>query len=276
MRSATSSAPGLPGPGTLQRRERAAILTGLIGVSTVAWIYLVVMARAMNGMTAGDAMGMATMAIRPWSPAQFVLTFVMWAVMMVGMMVPTVIPMSLVYAAVVRKAMRQGSPIAPTGAFVAGYVAVWTAFSLGATALQWLLDSAALLSPMMVATSPALGAALLIGAGVYQLTPFKDACLRHCRAPAHFLAQHWRNGLTGAFRMGVEHGAFCLGCCWVLMLLLFLGGVMNLLWIAALTLFVLLEKVLPLGESGGRWAGAAMVASGLAMLAVFLAARGPG
>ena len=143
---------------------------------------------------------------------------------------------------------------------------MWTLFSVAATAAQWGLDQAALLSPMMVATSPALGASLLIAAGVYQMTPAKNACLRHCRSPMHFISEHWRHGVDGAFKMGLEHGAYCLGCFWALMGLLFFGGVMNLLWIAAITLFVLLEKVLPIGVGGGRAAGAAMVLFGLILL----------
>jgi len=188
--------------------------------------------------------------------------FTMWAIMMVGMMLPSATPTTLVYAAVARKADREGTPVAPAAIFVLGYLLMWTVFSLGATAAQWALEAAALLSPMMVSTSPALGGALLIGAGVYQLTPMKDACLEHCRSPAHFISAHWRPGSLGAFRMGIEHGAYCLGCCWILMGLLFVGGVMNLLWIAAITLYVLLEKVLPYGLGRGRFAGVAMIASG--------------
>jgi predicted metal-binding membrane protein len=149
--------------------------------------------------------------------------------------------------------------VAPTASFVVGYLAVWTLFSLAATGAQWALDRAALLSPMLVASSPWLGALLLAAAGLYQLTPAKDVCLRHCRAPAHFIAAHWRPGVAGALRMGAIHGAFCLGCCWALMGLLFFGGVMNLLWIAAITLFVLGEKLLPAGPRTARWTGAAMI-----------------
>jgi predicted metal-binding membrane protein len=205
--------------------------------------------------------------IHHWTPFDFLMMFLMWAVMMVGMMVPTAVPMTLIYAAVARKAQRQGTPLAPTGAFVTGYIAMWTLFSVGATAAQWGLDQAALLSPMMVSKSPALGAGLLIAAGLYQLTPFKNACLEHCRGPADFFTRNWRKGMGGAFRMGLVHGAYCLGCCWVLMGLLFFGGVMNLLWIAAITFFVLLEKVLPSGDRGGKVAGALMLAAGGAMLA---------
>ena len=166
---------------------------------------------------------------------------------MTGMMLPSATPATLVYTAVARKAAREGTPVAPVAAFVTGYLFMWTLFSLGATLAQWGLERAALLSPMLVSTSPVLGASLLIAAGVYQLTPWKEACLEHCQSPVQFISQHWRSGGWGAFRMGLEHGAFCLGCCWVLMGLLFFGGVMNLVWIAGITLFVLLEKVLPFG-----------------------------
>ncbi len=206
------------------------------------------------------------MTLRPWTSLDFALTFAMWTVMMVGMMVPSATPTALIYAAVARKAALQGAVLAPTIIFVSGYVAVWTVFSLLATVIQWGLEWAALLSPMMASTSPSLGATLLVGAGVYQLTPMKAACLRHCRAPAQFISQHWRPGRAGAFHMGIIHGAYCLGCCWILMGLLFLGGVMNLLWIAGITITVLAEKVLPFGNWGGRIAGSAAIAVGVAVL----------
>jgi predicted metal-binding membrane protein len=152
--------------------------------------------------------------------------------------------------------------------FVAGYIAMWSLFSLVATIAQHALDQAALLSPMMRSNSEALGAALLIVAGVYQFTPLKNACLRNCRAPAHFLSRYWRTGSLGAFRMGLRLGAYCVGCCWILMGLLFVGGVMNLLWIAAIAIFVLLEKTIPRGDVSGRFAGAAMILIGALSLVV--------
>ena len=202
------------------------------------------------------------LGLHPWTPAHGAMVLAMWVVMMVGMMLPSAMPMTLLYTAVARKAARAGAPVAPVSAFVAGYLLAWTLFSVGATVAQWALERAALLSPMLVASSPALGCALLAGAGLYQLTPLKDVCLEHCRSPAHFIAAHWRPGALGALRMGVAHGAYCVGCCWVLMGLLFFGGVMNLLWIAAITLFVLLEKVVPSGAGGGRWAGVGMILAG--------------
>lgn len=191
----------------------------------------------------------------------------MWAMMMVAMMTPTAAPMTLVYAAVARKAARETHPVAPTFVFVAGYLAIWALFSVAATAAQSGLDQLALLSPTMVSASPVLGGALLIGAGVYELTQYKHACLAHCRAPAHFISQHWRGGFAGALRMGMGLGAYCLGCCWILMGLLFVGGVMNLLWIAAIAVFILLEKTMPFAETGGRVVGAAMIVVGLLTVA---------
>jgi predicted metal-binding membrane protein len=255
---------------SLPRRDRIAVLVALFGVTALAWLYLIDLAAAMQDMPGMSDSGMgdpgAMLQPHAWTPQHFAMMFLMWAVMMIGMMVPTAAPITLVYAAVARKAARQGTPVAPTAAFVAGYVAMWTGFSLAATVAQWGLDRAALLSPMMVSRSPALGAGLLFAAGVYQLTPFKNGCLEHCRAPAHFISENWRPGAAGAFRMGLVHGAYCLGCCWILMGLLFLGGVMNLLWIAAITLFVLLEKVVPAGPLAGRLAGLAMIAAAVLLL----------
>jgi predicted metal-binding membrane protein len=249
-------------------------LAGLGGITVAAWVYVVLAARRMGAGSAGmsghsmaptmDAMT----GMRPWTATEFGLRLAMWAVMMVAMMVPTAAPMTLMYAAVARKAAAQHNPVAPTFVFVTGYITMWTVFSLVATIGQHALEQAALLSPMMVSRSAMFGAALLIAAGIYQLTPLKNACLRNCRAPAHFLPRYWRTGNLGAFRMGLRLGAYCVGCCWILMGLLFVGGVMNLLWIAAIAIFVLLEKTIPFGELGGRLAGAAMILVGALSLAL--------
>lgn len=252
-----------------RRRDRLAILTGLAGVTVAAWIYLAVLAGQMSTQMTGDSMtgAMQSMVqVRPWTATEFGLRLMMWAVMMVAMMVPTAIPMTLIYGAVARKAAREANPVPPTFVFVAGYLAIWGLFSVAATVAQLSLDRLSLLSPTMVSASPLLGSALLIGAGVYELTPFKHACLSRCRAPAQFIAEHWRVGPVGAFRMGLALGAYCLGCCWFLMLLLFVGGVMNLLWIAAIAVFILLEKTIPFGETGGRAVGAVMILVGLLSL----------
>ena len=197
----------------IPRRDRVAVLSSLFGVAALSWIYLI---RASTRMGGGST-PMALMEIRPWEPVDFALILLMWTIMMVGMMLPTAAPATMMYAAVARKAARDGKVVAPTIVFVSGYVGLWTLFSVLATSAQWGLDQAALFSPMMVTTSPAIGAGLLVAAGAYQLTPIKHACLDHCRSPAHFLSAHWRPGVAGAFRMGLEHGTFCVGCCWVLM-----------------------------------------------------------
>jgi predicted metal-binding membrane protein len=257
-----------------RHRDRLAVLTGLGGITVAAWVYVVVTAYRMDtGSASMTDQSMAPMmdaitGVQPWTATEFGLRLAMWAVMMVAMMVPTAAPMTLMYAAVARKSAAQHTPLAPTFVFVTGYIAMWTIFSLVATIAQHALDQAALLSPMMVSTSKRLGAALLIAAGVYQFTPLKNACLRNCRAPAHFLSRYWRVGRFGAFRMGLRLGAYCVGCCWILMGLLFVGGVMNLLWIAAIAAFVLLEKTLPFGDVSGKIAGVAMILVGVLSLAM--------
>jgi predicted metal-binding membrane protein len=258
------------------KRDRLFVLSGLVVVVLVAWLYLVANPQRADMMGDADGMGMgqgtgAMAEMHPWSTATFALTLAMWIAMMIAMMVPSAVPIALIYGAVARKAAAQQNPVAPTFVFVAGYVAIWAVFSVAATTSQWILDRMALLSPMMVSRSSVLGSGLLIAAGVYQSTPLKRACLENCRAPAHFIARHWRPGRVGAFAMGVRHGAYCVGCCWALMALLFVGGVMNLLVIAAIAGFVLLEKTLPFAEMGGRIVGGAMAILGGAGLFFALA-----
>jgi predicted metal-binding membrane protein len=193
--------------------------------------------------------------------------FLMWWVMMAAMMLPSALPMTLTFATVNRRRRELGTPWVPTAVFVAGYLLAWGAFSLAATAAQWGLEHAAFMSPGMHLSSPLAGGLVFVAAGLYQLTPLKHACLRRCRSPLTFVLEHWREGTAGALRMGAEHGAWCLGCCALLMTLLFVGGVMNLLWAAALAAWVLLEKVLPRGEALARAAGVAAIAYGAWMIA---------
>jgi predicted metal-binding membrane protein len=252
----------MPPARQLPRRDFWAIVLSLGGVTLLAWLYLLSLNANMSLSMDG---GMAAMQMQAWDLRYFLMMFLMWAIMMIGMMLPSVTPTVLIYASVARKAAMQGTPVAPTGAFVSGYVAMWVIFSLFAVFAQWGLEKAVLLSPMMVSNSVGLGAGLLIAAGIYQWLPIKDKCLTQCRSPVDFICNHWRDGTTGAFRMGLSHGAYCLGCCWVLMGLLFVGGVMNLLWIAGITVFVLLEKILPLGGRGGRISGLLMILTGAAL-----------
>ena len=243
------------------RHDRALVLTGLAVVTGLAWLYLAVLAAGMDGMSA-----MAALEIRPWSAGDFALVVLMWAVMQVGMMIPGAAPTILLFARVSRVQREKGRKVASVSAFVLGYVLVWSGFSVFAASLQWGLQQAALVSPAIVSSSPVLGGLLLIAAGIYQWTPAKNACLGHCRTPLEFLTRRWRRGAAGASVMGIEHGAYCVGCCWVLMLLLFVGGVMNLLWIAAIALFVLLEKVAPFGAATGRVTGGLLILSGAAFI----------
>ncbi len=255
--------PSAGGPTPLLGRDRLWVMLGIVGTTTLAWVYLFSMAAGMDQMAMGDAM--LSTRVEPWSPIDFVLMFVMWAIMMVGMMLPSAAPMILLFALVNRRRRSQGETGTPTIVFAAGYLGAWTAFSLAATGLQWTLHEAGLLSPMMATTSRMLGGATLVAAGLYQWSPLKTTCLRHCQSPLHFLSTNWRNGTSGAFRMGWSHGLYCLGCCWILMCLLFVGGVMNLLWIAGLAVFVLVEKVSP-----QRWVspatGVALVGWGLLVI----------
>lgn len=235
------------------RRDRLWVLASLTALTLLAWLYLV-------DMAAGMEAGAADTAPRQWTGPYAGMMFGMWVVMMIGMMLPSAAPMMLLHARVCRRRLGR---IAPTGSFMLGYIAAWTGYSGGATALQWWLAELALLSPMMVSTSAYLGAGILVAAGVYQLTPYKDACLTHCRSPMDFLAHHWRDGAGGALRMGLAHGAYCVGCCWILMVVLFAMGVMDLLWVAAITFFVLLEKAAPFGAGIARAAGVALIIAGL-------------
>jgi predicted metal-binding membrane protein len=192
--------------------------------------------------------------------------FFMWWIMMVAMMLPSAAPMILLFAALNRKQRDSGQPYVATSIFALGYLAAWAGFSLVATMLQRAFELTGVLSPRLVATNVILGGVLLVAAGAYQLTPVKHACLRHCRSPLAFLGTRWQRGARGALRMGVRHGAYCVGCCWFLMGLLFFGGVMNLYWIAGLALFVLFEKTIPAGHWLGYATGIGLSVWGAALL----------
>jgi predicted metal-binding membrane protein len=190
----------------------------------------------------------------PWRAVEFAFVFAMWAVMMVGMMAPSAAPMILMYARVGRQAKPAGKPLAATGWFASGYFLAWIGFSLAATSVQWVVERAALLDSRMASASNMFGGIVLIAAGAYQWTPLKDVCLAQCQSPFQFLMRHggFRGDQLGSLLLGLRHGAYCVGCCWVLMALLFVGGVMNVLWIALLALLVLLEKVTPFGRRVAR------------------------
>lgn len=248
-------------PESAFRPERISTILLLVVLPLAAWWWIVVLARDMYGSMTGASAWMMTMT---WDAGHVALLWTMWAVMMAGMMLPSASPLLLVFSGMARRSAR-GATTAHVYALAAGYLMAWFAFSLGATALQRVLATMVVMSPMMVLTSPVAGGVVLLIAGIYQLTPFKHACLRRCRSPFGFLMEHWRSGAGGAFRLGLEHGASCVGCCWALMLLLFVGGVMNLAVIAALTAFVAFEKLSSLGERGARVSGVLLVAAAIWM-----------
>ena len=264
---AAPSPSGQPRATILESALRSAFapyLALLVLLPVVCWLWIVVMARDMYGPMTGASAWMMT---RHWDAAHLSLLWAMWAVMMAGMMIPSASPLMILYAVAARRSAR-GMVGRQVYGLAAGYLAAWVVFSLGATAMQRMLAELLLLSPMMEVTSSRASAALLFIAGIYQLTPIKQACLRACQSPLGFLMSRWRDGWSGALRMGIEHGAFCVGCCWALMLLLFAGGVMNLAVILALTAFVAFEKLAPLGPHGARVSGALLIAAGLWMLAL--------
>jgi predicted metal-binding membrane protein len=243
------------------RRERWIVVLALCVITALSLGYTGWLA------TGSDMSGMMSPGFMPWSASHFAFMSAMWVVMMVGMMTPSVAPTILLYAAIARQNAGRHS-FAPPGWFFAGYLLAWTAFALGATLLQWLLESHALVAPMMAGTSRAIGGVLLIAAGVYQWLPAKQACLSSCRAPLSFVQRQggFKPGVRGSLRLGWLHGIDCIGCCWMLMLLLFAFGVMNLTWIAALMVYVLLEKVLPWPRVLPRVAGSVAVAAGVMLI----------
>jgi predicted metal-binding membrane protein len=253
------------------RRDRAVVVAILVVAITLAWIYILL--GAGTDMTAMAMVQGSERYIMPgmmmpaaWTLGYAGLMFVMWWVMMAAMMLPGAAPVLLLFARVNRNKKAGDRPFVPTGIFAGGYLLAWGGFSAFAVGLQWELERRDLLSSVMATTSYWLGSAILLAAGVWQLTPIKSICLRHCRSPMGFLVQNWRPGRLGAFRMGLEHGSYCLGCCWFLMGLLFFGGVMNLFWVVGLAGFILLEKTIPMGSWIGRIVGFGFAAWGSVML----------
>lgn len=243
------------------RHDRLIVAIGIATVVAFSWGYLLA--------GAGIDMSMADMPMEPepWSPAQGLLMFAMWWVMMIAMMVPSAAPTILLYATIKRRQAARENPVMASWLFLAGYLLIWAGFSLVAVSLQWALDQAGLLSGMMASTSTVLAGTILLAAGTYQLTPIKRACLRYCQSPLLFLSSYWQAGALGALRMGVRHGGYCVGCCWFLMALLFVVGVMNLAWVAAVAIYVAFEKLLPHSQWLSRAAGVGLMLAGAIVLA---------
>lgn len=248
------------------RRDRLIIAIGIAAAVALSWGYLIA--------GAGIDMSMADMPMEPtpWSPAQALIMFAMWWVMMIAMMVPSATPMVLLFTAIKRKQGAAESPVVLAWLFLGGYLLIWAGFSLVAVTAQWGLERVGLLSQMMASTSNTLGGVILLAAGLYQLTPIKRACLRYCQSPVLFLSQYWQPGAMGALRMGFRHGSYCVGCCWFLMALLFVSGVMNLVWIAAVAIYVAFEKLLPRSQWLSRVAGIGLIVSAAVVFARSLAA----
>ena len=266
---------------TVLRRDRAIVIASITILSACAWLYILYLGHTMSmggmempGMRMdANPFGAAMIpAFQAWTTGEFILAFAMWSVMMIGMMTPSAAPMILLYARVGRQAAARCRPIAASAWFFGGYLLAWVSLSLLATTAQWALERLALLTPTMAASSMPLGGFILILAGIYQWTPLKDTCLSQCQAPLAFLQRHggFRNDAWGAVTIGFRHGLYCAGCCWALMAILFVGGVMNVLWIAAITIFVLVEKVVPAGGIISRTAGAAFIVGGVWLLATAL------
>ncbi|MGN7751239.1 DUF2182 domain-containing protein [Sinorhizobium sp. 22678] len=278
---------------SLLRRDRVIVAASLAALTVIAWTYTLWLAAAMSGdgmsmsgpgmgadmrmdpamemdgmeMEAGAAPSLGTVlgiSPRPWSSVEAGVTLTMWVVMMVGMMLPSATPMILLYARVGRQSRKEGKPFAATGFFAGGYLLAWVGFALAATLGQWLMEGT-LLSPALASASRIFSGAVLIVAGLYQWTPLKDACLSQCQTPIVFLQCHggFRRDPAGAVGLGLRHGLYCIGCCWALMTLLFVGGIMNVLWIAAIAIFVLAEKVFFPGRLLSRIAGTLLIAAGL-------------
>jgi predicted metal-binding membrane protein len=239
-------------------RDRAIVVASLVAIAGLAWAYLFGLSQDMASMD--DMPGMAMSS----TLAPFPLTAIMWAVMMVGMMLPSAMPMILLFTTVQRKQGKR--PVITTGTFAAGYLLVWGGFSVAAAALQIQLGKLALLSPSLTFVSTRLAGMAFLLAAAYEFSPLKNRCLIQCSSPISFITSHWRPGVAGAFRMGVWHGVFCVGCCWALMLLLFTAGVMNLLWVAVLAALVLVQKVLPSPRIATTVVGMAMAVVGIILL----------
>lgn len=283
---------GAPAFERLIARDRTLTLVALSALWALAWLYILMgagVAMSASEMTtlalfphqqannmatlAGAGMGAVDTAVKPTAASAFtgwVLPIVMWWVMMIAMMAPSAAPTMLLYARVYRHSLSQAQAqekLAPTGAFAAGYILIWLMFSTAAATLHWVMESSGVITAMG-SRSQWLSAGVLLSAGAYQFSSLKSVCLSNCRSPAEFLSRHWRPHAFGALRVGALHGAYCVGCCWVLMALLFVGGAMNLVWIAALSFLVLVEKIMPPGLSVGRGMGLVLIGWGIATMLV--------
>ena len=243
------------------KRDRLILLFSLIAVIALAWAYTIHLTHILghSDMT----MEMVSPYAHAWTFTDFYLNFLMWTVMQIAMMTPTAVPMLLFLTKINRNKHPDRAPYLETGLFLLGYLMVWTGFSFLATLVQWGLQTAALLSSTsLVRATPVVGGVLLIAAGFFQFSPLKNTCLTHCRTPVEFIMSRWQEGKRGAVLMGMKHGLYCVGCCWLLMVMLFAVGVMNVLWMAMITIFMLIEKIAPAGDRIGKGAGVLFILFG--------------
>lgn len=250
------------------KKDKIIIISGIVVITIFSWAYLFYLAYEMQSMNMTDEL--AIPQISKWNPIEFFLMFIMWFVMMIGMMIPSASPMILVFATVNRKRKEKDQPYVPTFIFMLGYLSIWGLFSLFATVAQYYFVKYDFLGHSMKSSNHFFGGIILFAAGIFQWTPLKNVCLNHCRSPLEFIMNKWREGYKGAYLMGLNHGTFCLGCCWVLMLILFVTGVMNLLWVAIIAIFVLLEKVSKHGFLIGRILGLLLILYGLILFFKFI------
>ena len=263
---------------TILRRNRAVVTGGLVAVVLLSSVYTIYLARSMGAMMDMSQVGMSHAEhvhagmemsmpmVQPWGVTDYWLMFVMWSVMMIAMMTPSAAPMILTYTKISQR-QADAQPVWGTALFYLGYLITWAVYSAVATWIQGLMHDASLLSPMQEISSPVLGGFILIGTGIFQFTTFKQACLNHCRTPMGYFMTEWRDGRWGALVMGIRHGSYCVGCCWMLMALLFVSGVMNLFWMGVITAYVLAEKVLPGGKKVSWAIGFVMIGWGIWMIA---------
>ena len=252
------------------KRDQLFILIGVFALAALSWAYII----NLSSMSSNPANSMIESVAMPqmsqWNIKDAMAAAIMWSVMMLAMMLPSAMPMILVFSAVNRKRHSLGNMFVPVWIFVFGYILVWAGFSLVAALIQFGLRNFALISTEIRIINPILSGVVLIAAGAYQFTPIKNVCLKNCQSPLGFIMGNWQEGKLGAFVMGLQHGLYCVGCCWILMLLLFVAGVMNLLWISIIAIFIFMEKLAPLSNLLSRIAGALFVAWGLALITKFI------
>jgi predicted metal-binding membrane protein len=256
---------------TWLKRDQLFVFIGLILLAVIAWAYILHLNSAMSSESMDSMISDVAMPqMNQWDAKDVATIAIMWSVMMIAMMLPSAAPMIIIFSTVNRKRYLIGNLIAPTWIFLSGYLLVWIGFSLIATGGQWSLHNLSLISPGMKIINPFASGIVLIAAGIYQFTPIKDVCLKNCHSPLDFIMGNWRDGKLGALSMGLQHGKYCVGCCWAFMILLFVGGVMNLLWVAMIAIFVFIEKVAPVHPWLSKVAGFLLVAWGFGIISIYV------